>query len=258
MDNKASLPDASVQHILSLRRNYVSPAMAASLEKITDPDKLRFKRPASKYTPVEMQLMAETRWLTKVGFPFISTDKAEAIATGEENCPWCGHNIKEYGFQREAEIIVEGETTGLEARRIVLCRCTDFKRFYARWHQMIPEAYQGFTLQSLTPSRKQCRLAVGVQQKIIDGIKKHPDWSYLIIGRAGVSKSVYSTCLFWRALNIWMQETSGQYDAPDSCWYISANEYLTQCHDYSISRESTYTVKGGVKGDHWGGVKGSQ
>jgi hypothetical protein len=177
---------------------------------------------------VREQILSETEW-TEIERPaLLSDEQIEAVGSGKLKCPKCG-GTKEYAVLRR------GETTGLITRWRIECNCRDFKRFFTRWNAMIPLAYRKFRLNSLQPSPRS-NAALELQAYVIGQLKANPDRSCLFVGPPATGKTVYSTCLFERALKRWAM--TSEPGIPESCWYISAFDLLQQAHDYAIQRET--------------------
>jgi len=181
-------------------------------------------------------LLAEKNWTLQEHLPPLPKGQPEAIGLGHMVCPTCNG-------RKTVTLPVKGDTNGVMAMWEVDCYCEDFEPFFRRWNAMVPMAYRGFRLDSLSTSSAS-RVPAGVQSSLIADLKANPDQSYLIVGPPATSKTVYSTCLFEHALKNWIEQRRDTV-GPDACWFVSAFDLLQQAHDYAIQREMTYIDESG-------------
>jgi hypothetical protein len=199
--------------------------------------KVRDGRPLE--TETDRQLVEETRWAWTKDLPKASTPaQGEDIGLGRISCPWCGRAGNDR-YIRDLIHTMRGETYGLLRRVDRQCFCEFYRQLISNWNKMVPQNYRQFRLNKIAP-HPSSRLSLQDQAVVIAALKEAPDRSYLFVGPAKTSKTVFSTALFSNALRDWAYATYETAYHVQSCWRISAFDFLKQAHEYVIQREQTY------------------
>jgi hypothetical protein len=187
------------------------------------------------YTPEYMDACKrETEWQQCESTPTLTAEQEKAVGLGQIKCPICDGRC-DYG------VLHHGVLTGIDRLVMRNCGCKRLCSFWREW-QHTPLRFQGAgPLAELKPYAE-LRLSIERQEAILEGLKAHPEHSYLMLGPPKTGKSFLLLALYREALQRSLdQQVTDRYNSGvQSVFYVNATHLLAQQSAWAFEQNKEF------------------